>query len=92
MERQQRLLVVDDEPSVLQLFRSAFEKHGIEVLTADTARAGLKVASEQKPDVGIFDLMLPDWSGLDLLEGSPEAGRAAAGHLHHRRWHECNRD
>ena len=63
-----RLLVVDDEPSVLQLFRSAFEKHGIEVLTADTARAGLKVASEQKPDVGIFDLMLPDWSGLDLLQ------------------------
>jgi DNA-binding NtrC family response regulator len=64
----QRLLVVDDEPSVLQLFRSAFEKQGIEVLTADTARAGLKVASEQKPDVGIFDLMLPDWSGLDLLK------------------------
>jgi DNA-binding NtrC family response regulator len=63
-----RLLVVDDEPSVLQLFRSAFEKHGIEVLTADTARAGLKVASEQKPDVGIFDLMLTDWSGLDLLQ------------------------
>ncbi len=66
--RKQRLLVVDDEPSVLQLFRSAFEKHGIEVLTADTARGGLKVASEQKPDVGIFDLMLPDWSGLDLLK------------------------
>lgn len=68
MDRKQRLLVVDDEPSVLQLFRSAFEKHGIEVLTADTARAGLKVAREQKPDVGIFDLMLPDWSGLDLLQ------------------------
>jgi DNA-binding NtrC family response regulator len=62
-----RLLVVDDEPSVLQLFRSVFEKHGIEVLTAGTARAGLKVASKQKPGVGIFDLMLPDWSGLDLL-------------------------
>ncbi|MFT5095333.1 MAG: DNA-binding NtrC family response regulator [Porticoccaceae bacterium] len=68
MEQQQRLLVVDDEPSVLQLFRSAFEKNGIEVLTADTARGGLKVAREEKPDVGIFDLMLPDWSGLDLLK------------------------
>ena len=66
--RRQRLLVVDDEPSVLQLFRSAFEKHGIEVLTADTAREGLKVVREQHPDVGIFDLMLPDWSGLNLLQ------------------------
>lgn len=68
MDRRQRLLVVDDEPSVLQLFRSAFEKHGIEVLTADTARDGLKVARDQRPDVGIFDLLLPDWSGLDLLK------------------------
>lgn len=68
MDRKQRLLIVDDEPSVLQLFRSVFEKHGIEVLTADTARGGLKVASDEKPDVGIFDLMLPDWSGLDLLK------------------------
>lgn len=63
----QRLLVVDDEPSVLQLFRSAFEKLGVEVVTAGTARDGLKVAREQKPDVGVFDLMLPDWSGLELL-------------------------
>lgn len=64
----QRLLVVDDEPSVLQLFRSAFEKQGIEVLTAANAREGLKIAREHKPDVGLFDLMLPDWSGLDLLK------------------------
>ena len=62
-----RLLVVDDEPSVLQLFRSAFEKHGVEVLTAENAREGLKLAREQAPDAGVFDLMLPDWSGLDLL-------------------------
>ena len=67
MEKQ-RLLVVDDEPSVLQLFRSAFEKHGIEVLTAGTARAGLKLADDERPDVGIFDLMLPDWTGLELLQ------------------------
>lgn len=68
MKRPQRLLVVDDEPSVLQLFRSAFSKHGIEVLTAESARAGLKVVSDERPEVGIFDLMLPDWSGLDLLK------------------------
>lgn len=49
MEKQ-RLLVVDDEPSVLQLFRSEFEKHGIEVWTADTTRAGLKVAGDEKPE------------------------------------------
>ena len=63
-----KLLVVDDEPSVLQLFRSAFAKHGINVITADTARSALKLVQEERPDAAVFDLMLPDWSGLELLQ------------------------
>jgi len=61
------LLVVDDESSILTAFRRAYRNHEMEVLTAETAAAGLAIAREQHPDVIIFDIQLPDMSGLDAL-------------------------
>ncbi len=61
------LLVVDDESSILMAFRRAYRNHEMEVLTAETAAAGLAIAREQRPDVIIFDIQLPDMSGLDAL-------------------------
>jgi two-component system nitrogen regulation response regulator GlnG len=60
------LLVVDDEPSILQAFRRAFGST-VQVLTADTGGTGLDRAQEHRPDVVILDIQLPDMSGLDLL-------------------------
>jgi len=61
------LLVVDDESSILTAFRRAYRNHEMAVLTAETAAAGLAIAREQRPDVIIFDIQLPDMSGLDAL-------------------------
>jgi two-component system nitrogen regulation response regulator GlnG len=61
------LLVVDDESSILTAFRRAYRNHEMDVLTAETAAAGLALAREQRPDVIIFDIQLPDMSGLDAL-------------------------
>ncbi len=61
------LLVVDDESSILMAFRRAYRNHEMAVLTAETAAAGLAIAREQRPDVIIFDIQLPDMSGLDAL-------------------------
>ncbi|HEV3116950.1 MAG TPA: sigma-54 dependent transcriptional regulator [Gemmataceae bacterium] len=61
------LLVVDDEPSILTAFRKAFRDAALTVYTAETARDGLALASEHHPDVIIFDVQLPDMSGLDAL-------------------------
>jgi two-component system nitrogen regulation response regulator GlnG len=60
------ILVVDDEPSILQAFRRAF-RSPVEVITADTGRDGLACAQEHRPDVVILDIQLPDMSGLDLF-------------------------
>src|SRR5579871_4658157 len=60
------LLVVDDEPSILTAFRRAF-RSPLEVLTAETAREGLELAEQHRPDVIILDVQLPDMSGLDAL-------------------------
>src|SRR5689334_15617806 len=61
------LLVVDDESSILTAFRRAYRNHEMTVLTAETAAGGLAIAREQHPDVIIFDIQLPDMSGLDAL-------------------------
>ena len=62
------LLVVDDEPSVLNLFRRTFEKQGARVVTAESLADGLAKFEKSKPDVIVLDVLLPDGSGLDLYQ------------------------
>ncbi len=61
------LLVVDDEPAVLALFRQVFESRGLRVVTASTAREGVLAIREQQPDVAALDVLLPDGTGLDVF-------------------------
>jgi two-component system nitrogen regulation response regulator GlnG len=62
-----RLLIVDDEPSILLAFRRAFGASGAEVLSAGTAAEGLDLARDNRPDVIVLDVHLPDLSGLEAL-------------------------
>jgi two-component system nitrogen regulation response regulator GlnG len=61
------LLVIDDERSVCYSFRRVFEGEGVQVLTAETAAAGLNALHHHQPDVVVLDLQLPDRPGLDLF-------------------------
>ncbi len=62
-----RILVVDDEPSILKLVRAYLEPEGYEVHTAVDGPAGLKAARAFRPDVIILDVMLPGMDGIELL-------------------------
>jgi two-component system nitrogen regulation response regulator GlnG len=62
------VLVIDDDRSVLHIFRQVFRDTEVNVLAANTAAEGLELLSEQKPDVVILDIMLPDQSGLATFE------------------------
>ena len=61
-----RILVVDDEPSVTDLLAYNLRKASYEVLTAADGRAALELARQDKPDLILLDLMLPEMDGLDL--------------------------
>jgi two-component system, NtrC family, nitrogen regulation response regulator GlnG len=61
------LLVVDDEQSVRYSFQRVLESDSVKVLTAPTAADGLKQAREQRPDVVVLDIQLPDRSGLEVF-------------------------
>jgi len=70
-----RLLVIDDEPSILHAFRRAFDDPQLELLTAETAAAGEHIVREDHPDVVVLDLNLPDRSGLQCFERIKEIDR-----------------
>src|SRR5947209_3379421 len=61
------LLAIDDEPTILQYFRSAFPEPSVTVLTATSAAEGIAQFAAQRPDVVILDINLPDQSGLETF-------------------------
>jgi two-component system alkaline phosphatase synthesis response regulator PhoP len=62
-----KILIVDDEPSILNLVSSYLKADGYEVYTAADGPSGLKAARAYKPDLIILDLMLPGMDGLEIL-------------------------
>lgn len=64
-----RVLLVDDDPRVLQIVRLRLERQGHHVSTADSGRAAMEALLQHWiPDVVVLDVTLPDTSGFDLLE------------------------
>ncbi len=62
-----KILVIDDEPSIINLVSAYLKPEGYEVYTAADGNAGLKAARAFQPDLIILDLMLPGIDGIELL-------------------------
>ncbi len=64
------LLIVDDEPDILETTRWAFETVGYQVYTAGTAEEGLQLFETSRPQLLLIDYKLPAMSGADLLKAA----------------------
>ncbi len=62
-----KVLVIDDEQSILDVVTAYLRPEGFEVRTAADGPTGLQVAHSFKPDVVVLDIMLPDMDGIELL-------------------------
>jgi DNA-binding response OmpR family regulator len=62
------VLVVDDEPDVVDLVRYHLHRSGFEVHVALTGAGGLNAAKERRPDAIILDIMLPHMTGIEVLK------------------------
>jgi len=62
-----KILIVDDEPSIVNLVTAYLKPESYEVYTAADGNAGLKAARTYKPDVIVLDLMLPGKDGFEVL-------------------------
>ena len=61
-----RVLVVDDDPGIVKLVRAYLEQAGFAVLTASDGKRAMQIARNDKPDLVILDLMLPEMDGWDV--------------------------
>ena len=62
-----RVLVVDDEPNIVELLTVSLKFQGFEVEAAESGQEALKMARELKPDAYILDVMMPGMDGFELL-------------------------
>lgn len=62
-----KILVVDDEARLVNLVRGYLEQEGYEVRTASDGRQALFVAREEKPDLIVLDLMMPEMDGWEFM-------------------------
>lgn len=63
---EKRILVVDDEPSIVKLVQYNLEKEGFQVDCAYDGKTALVMAEQEPPDLLVLDLMLPKMDGLDI--------------------------
>ena len=63
-----RVLLVDDDPIVVRIYRDGLSRLGFEIATAADGVAALKSIKTDKPDVVVLDLMMPRLSGVEVLK------------------------
>jgi DNA-binding response OmpR family regulator len=62
------ILMVDDDPEIVEAMRAVLENRGYRVMVARDGNAGLTVAERENPDLLILDMMMPKKSGFLVLE------------------------
>lgn len=64
--KQAKILIVDDEPDIIEFLQYNLEKEGFEVFSASNGEAGLQLAKKTKPDLIILDIMMPIMDGVEV--------------------------
>lgn len=70
-----KLLIVDDEPDILEFLHYNLRKEGYAVVTAPDGKQAITVAEKEKPDLILLDIMMPELDGVEtcrLLRGKKE--------------------
>lgn len=71
----QKILIVDDEPDILELIEYNLKKEGYQVFLASNGQEGISVAKKVQPDLIILDIMMPKMDGIEacrLMRAIPE--------------------
>lgn len=63
-----RILIIDDDDAVTELFSLLLKVHGYEVLTANDGVTGIQRIEQERPDLVLLDLMMPEMDGWQVCE------------------------
>lgn len=80
MTTNQRLLLVEDEPTLRELLSASLRLAGFDVVSAGTGARALEAVRESHPDLIVLDVMLPDIDGFEVARRLRERPAAGGGH------------
>ena len=63
-----KVLIIEDESYLLEMYKMRFEQGGYEVMVAEDGESGLSMARKGQPDIVLLDIMLPKMNGYQVLE------------------------
>ncbi|MFH1247846.1 MAG: response regulator [Candidatus Omnitrophota bacterium] len=63
----QKILIIDDEPDIVKLLESRLKSNNYEVIVAFDGKSGLELARQQRPDLIILDVVMPNMGGFEVL-------------------------
>ena len=67
MQRQPKILIVDDDPDIREAISAVLEHYSYEVITASDGEEGLAKLKDERPDLMILDLLMPKMDGFSVL-------------------------
>ncbi len=62
-----KILIVDDDPNILRLYKEELEEEGYQVITASNGQEAIERFDKEDPDLVTLDILLPDIDGIKLL-------------------------
>ena len=63
-----KIAIIEDDPTISQMYRMKFEAAGFEVVSASDGEAGVKVVQRANPDIILLDLQMPNMNGTEALQ------------------------
>ena len=67
MSEQKKVMIIEDEPDAAELFGEMMRINGFHVIKMFSSTPALAIIAQEKPDVILLDIMMPDISGLEVL-------------------------
>jgi DNA-binding response OmpR family regulator len=77
MAQTRKILLIDDDATIVQAMKVVLETRGYTVVTASDGNAGLAAAEQESPDLVVVDMMMPKKSGFLVLEKLKSSGMAS---------------
>lgn len=68
MLENKKILIIDDEPDILEFLKYNFEMEGYTIITANNGKEAIKAANKHLPDLIILDVMMPKLSGIEVCK------------------------
>lgn len=62
-----KIAIIEDDPTINQMYRMKFEATGFEVQIADNGESGIALLESFRPDIALLDLQMPKKDGVDVL-------------------------